>query len=107
METYLNTSKENTFIKIQVKYTKGGTALFTHKVEKRGYYLHVSPVLRETDDRGITFEKYTAFSGYKQNLNEVKRDSEKAYNEALILKDNFLLQLLELLSNELNITILN
>ena len=34
MKTYLKTNKENTFIKLEVKYSKGGTALFTHKIEK-------------------------------------------------------------------------
>jgi hypothetical protein len=107
MKTYLKTNKENTFIKLEVKYSKGGTALFTHKIEKRGYYIHISPVFRETDDRGVTFEKYTAFSGYKQNLKEIKRDSEKAYNEAVILANNFQNELINLVLSENNLTLLN
>lgn len=107
MKTYLKTDKENTFIKLEVKYSKGGTALFTHKVEKRGYYIHISPVFRETDERGVTFEKYTAFSGYKQNLKEIKRDSDKAYNEALILANSLKSELINLVLTENNLTLLN
>lgn len=106
MKTYLNTNKENTFIKLEVKYSKGGTAMFTHKIEKRGYYLHVSPVIRENRENNIIIEMYTAFSGYKQLLNELKRDSPKAYNEAIILKQNYLSGILDILEKENNIIIL-
>ncbi len=107
MKNYIETNKENTFIKVEVKYSKGGTALFTHKIEKRGYYIHISPVYRETDDRGVIFEKYTAFSGYKQNLKEIKRDSNKAYDEAVILASSIQNELINLVLSENNLTFLN
>lgn len=67
-------------LKIEVYYHLGGINYFTCKEEKRGYYLSISPI----DKRGNT-ESYTAFSGIKILLLEVKRKSNKSYNEALKL----------------------
>lgn len=72
--------KENanaTHILIETKYNLGGFNCFTYAQEKRGYYLHVTPVKRERRD-GYTTESFTAFSGYKQLLQEVTRKSAKA-----------------------------
>lgn len=67
-------------LKIEVYYHLGGINYFTYKDEQRGYYLSISPI----NKRGNT-ESYTAFSGIKILLLEVKRKSNKSYNEALKL----------------------
>lgn len=76
--------KENayaTHIAVELKYNLGGFNCFTYAQEKRGYYLHVTPVKREQRD-GYTMESFTAFSGYKQLIKEVNRKSNKSELEA-------------------------
>ena len=65
-----------THIDVEVFYTKGGMNYFTSKNERRGLYLSVQPVKR--GDRMISF---TAFSGVKQFVKEMKMFSQKALNE--------------------------
>lgn len=62
---------------IEVYYDKGGINYFTYKVERRGYYLSVCPVLKSD---GLI--SYTSFSGTKLLLKEVARKSAKAEAEA-------------------------
>jgi hypothetical protein len=66
-----------THIKIELRYNLGGISWATYQPEKRGYYLHVTPVKRETRD-GYALESFTAFTGYKQLVKEVTRKSVKA-----------------------------
>lgn len=70
-------SSRATHIAIELKYNLGGLNCFTYAQEKRGYYLHVTPVKRERRD-GYTMESFTAFTGYKQLIKEVTRKSAKA-----------------------------
>jgi len=74
--------KENKELKIEIYYNKGGMNYFSSKVEKRGYYISVCPVIR-TQTGNIITEQYTAFSGIKMIIKETARKSEKAYNEAV------------------------
>lgn len=74
----------NTHLKIEVYYHKGGMNYFTYKQEARGYWLSVCPV-ELAKGNGHTMETYTAFSGSKLLMKEVKRKSDKAYTEALQL----------------------
>lgn len=77
-------------LKIQVYYQKGGMNYFQGVVEKRGYCLSVSPVNRtkhESNGQVYYSESYTAFSGTKIFLLEVKRCSDKAMAEALKLAE--------------------
>jgi hypothetical protein len=74
-------SSRATHIAIEVKYNLGGFNCFTYAQEKRGYYLHVTPVKREQRD-GYTLESFTAFTGYKQLVKEVTRKSAKAEAQA-------------------------
>lgn len=73
----VNNSVGATHLKAEVYYNKGGHNVFNGKQEKRGYYISVSPVKRE---RGC--ESYTAWTGLKQCVIEVKRASSKKANEA-------------------------
>lgn len=70
-----------THIVIEIKYNLGGFNCFTYAQEKRGYYLHVYPVTRETRD-GYTTESFTAFTGTKRCIKEVTRKSAKAAAQA-------------------------
>ena len=70
-----------THIKIELRYDLGGPNFAYGGMNKRGYYIHVTPVKRETRD-GYTLESFTAFTGYKQLVKEVTRKSAKAEAEA-------------------------
>ena len=79
MEKYFKTTMADaTDLKVEVYYHKGGSNPFTYKTEKRGIYFSISPVKRE----GI-WESYTAFSGTKICVKELKRKSDKSLNEVV------------------------
>jgi len=70
-------------LSIQFYYSMGGMNYFTNTTESRGYYLSVSPVSVSRDENGrVRSESYSAFSGIKDCLLEVKRKSPKAQAEA-------------------------
>lgn len=71
-----------THLKVEVYYNLGGFNAFTYKEEKRGYYLSVSPVEKQRRD-GYSSESYTAFTGRKLLVKEVKRKSDKAMHVAI------------------------
>ena len=76
--------KDDLSIKTQVYYNKGGANHFSGRTEERGYYLSVSPVKREERDN-IVIESFTAYSGVKMLILPVKRQSDKAYQQAVEL----------------------
>lgn len=76
--------KDDLSIKTEVYYNKGGMNYFSGRAEERGYYLSVSPVKREEIGNIVT-ECYTAFSGVKMLILPVKRQSDKAYQQAVEL----------------------
>ena len=79
MKKYFKTTMEDaTDLKVEVYYYKGGYNLFTYEPEKRGIYFSISPVKRD----GI-WESYTAFSGSKICVKELKRKSDKSLNEVV------------------------
>ena len=76
-----NAGQEVNYIKVEFYYSKGGMNYMTYKNEKRGYYISVTPVKRE--DRGsYCMESYVGFSGFKDCLLEVTRQSKKAEETA-------------------------
>lgn len=85
MEKYIKV-KENlakvTHLKIELYYSLGGFNAFTHRTEKRGYYLSVIPIETHTSNSGYTTVTITAFSGIKHCIKEVSRKSKKAEHEA-------------------------
>lgn len=91
MKTYLKL-KDNelkaTHLKIETYYSLGGMNYFTYKIEERGYYLSVVPV-----ERGNGMEGFVAFSGIKQLILPVKRQSKKAEEESEKLYKDYLDQL--------------
>lgn len=72
----LKTTKENTILRVEIYYKVGGSNLFTYKIEKRGYYVSVSPLKVELGD-GYRIESSTMFSGVKQLIKEAARFSQK------------------------------
>ena len=79
MKKYFKTTMADaTDLKVDVYYHKGGYNLFTYEHERRGIYFSISPVKRE----GI-WESYTAFSGTKICVKELKRKSDKSLNEVV------------------------
>lgn len=70
-----------THLTAEVYYDLGGMNYFTYKVEPRGYYMSMTPV-EKVDRGGYVTESYTAFTGKKTLIKEVKRKSAKAENEA-------------------------
>ena len=66
---------ENKFLKCELYYSLGGMNYFNYKNEPRGYYLSVCPVEKWVSD-GCAMESFSAFSGIKKCLVEVKRKSK-------------------------------
>lgn len=69
---------KSTHLKAQIYYALGGHNEFTSKIERRGYYISVSPVQKN----GCS-ESYVAFTGLKQCVIPVKRQSKKKMEEAI------------------------
>lgn len=105
MKTYLNTTEENKKVKITVTYDKGGINMFTHKQTQRGYYLAAQPIEIKQYENGINIESFTAFSGVRKCILEVKRQSDKGYNEALKMYENSINELLEYITTKNDIII--
>ncbi len=70
-------------LRVDVFYSLSGYNLFTYAQEERGYYLSVTPVGLSKGE-GFTTEIYGAFSGIKQLLLPVSRQSRKRMSEALL-----------------------
>ena len=62
-----------TTIDIELTYQLGGHNPWSYANEKRGIYVSVSPIKREGG-----FKSFTAFSGVKHCIKELKRFSSKA-----------------------------
>ena len=84
------TENENSLY-LEVLYSKGGYNWYNGDSERRGYYLHCTPVLLKTDSlsNGTEYSTSTVTlgKGYKLLLKEVGRRSEKSENEANILAE--------------------
>ena len=85
MKKYELIEGSNKQLKIEVYYDKGGMNYFNSKVERRGYWLSIRQVERDTRENGVVIESYGMFSGVKAFLLEVKRKSDKSYEQALAL----------------------
>lgn len=70
------------YLKVQFYYDLGGINYFTYQQEPRGYYLSVTPVIKESRGSYVS-ESYTAFTGTKICVKSVTRKSKKAETEAL------------------------
>ena len=75
-----NNLKDATHIEVSVYYSKGGMSYFTNTVLPRGFYIGVTPVTMR--NKTISF---TAFTGTRKLLLEVKRYSDKQFTRAIEL----------------------
>lgn len=71
----LNTTKQKTFLTLEIKYSKGGLNYFNGQNEQRGYYLHATPEEIEGN-----YRIYGAFNGIKKFIQPAARYSEKQFN---------------------------
>ena len=62
-------------IRVELYYNVGGSNFATGTIERRGYYLSVSPLELSGD-----FVVYTGFSGIKQLVVEAKRYGQKKFD---------------------------
>ena len=60
---------------------------FNGKNELRGYWLSMRQVEIERQGRGIVIESFGLMSGAKMFLKEVKRYSQKTYEDAVLLAE--------------------
>lgn len=74
-------NEQATHLKVRLYYSLGGMNMFTYKQEPRGYYLSVTPVKREKRDY-CTMESFAAFTGTKQLVLPVSRQSAKRMEQA-------------------------
>ena len=77
--------KGTTDLRIELTYDLGGYNMFDYTPKARGYYLVVTPVTRQSG-----FESFTAFTGLRKCIKEVKRKSKSA--ELAAIKDAELIE---------------
>lgn len=87
MKRYEKIEGSNKELKIEVYYDKGGMNYFNSKNEPRGYWLSMRQVEIERTERSIVIESFGLMSGAKMFLKEVKKQSQKAYDEAVLLAE--------------------
>jgi hypothetical protein len=100
MKKYIKTKESNKEIKVTLTYQKGGINHWHGTEEKRGYYVGIQPVEVQTMDNGVQIESFMMFSGVKRLVHEVKRQSDKGYNEALAKSEEVEKELIEYICNK-------
>lgn len=65
--------KGTTDLRVELTYDLGGYNMFDYTPKARGYYLVVTPVTRDAH-----MESFTAFTGLRRCVKEVKRKSKNA-----------------------------
>jgi len=95
MKKYEKIEGSNKELKIEVYYDKGGMNYFNSKNELRGYWLSMRQVEIERQGCGIVIESFGLMSGAKIFLKEVKRYSQKTYEDAIILAQDKIPELRE------------
>lgn len=74
------TSPGSTHVKVELYYAMGGMNYFSGRTEQRGIYISVTPV-SISKGSGYTSESYTAFSGTKQLVQEMRSFNQKRFDE--------------------------
>lgn len=87
-------------LEVTFTYDIGGMNYFTYKETPRGYYLIVSPVVK---DRGMV--SFEAFSGIKKLLVGCKRASKSAEAKAQAMVDEVEKELIKYLDNKYGIVL--
>lgn len=101
MKNYTKIEGTNYELKTVTYYHKGGMNYFFGGIEKRGYYLSITPVQVERRADGIVIESFSAFSGIKQLLIECKRKSNKIEEQAEQLAISKMFDLEQFVINQL------
>ncbi|MAD75951.1 MAG: hypothetical protein CML20_14385 [Rheinheimera sp.] len=73
-------------IEIELYYNAGGMNYFNYKVEKRGYYVSVTPY-KISQDGHFKTKEYSAFSGIKTLVEEASRFGKKKLDSITIDPD--------------------
>jgi hypothetical protein len=74
----LKTNDKATDLRVELTYDLGGYNMFDYTKKARGYYLVVTPVTRDAH-----MESFTAFTGLRRCVKEVKRKSKSAELSAI------------------------
>lgn len=74
----LKANDKATDLRVELTYDLGGYNMFDYTEKPRGYYLVVTPVTRQSG-----FESFTAFTGLRKCIKEVKRRSKSAELSAI------------------------
>ena len=69
----LKANDKATDLRVELTYDLGGYNMFDYTPKARGYYLVVTPVTRDAH-----MESFTAFTGLRRCVKEVKRKSKSA-----------------------------
>lgn len=88
MKKYIPVKANNngtTDLRVELTYDLGGYSMVDYTKKARGYYLVVTPVTRQSG-----FESFTAFTGLRTCIKEVKRKSKGA--ELAAIKDAELIE---------------
>lgn len=73
------TKGDATHLEVKLSYNEGGMNYFTGNVEQRGIQLIVTPIKISKGD-GYTSRSFTAFTGIKTNVLEMKRFNQKTFD---------------------------
>jgi len=73
-------------LKISVDFTKGGRSMGTGEMHASGYYVSVTPVLRENKD-GYISESMNPFNGFRKHLLDAGRRSAKRAQTAIAIME--------------------
>lgn len=65
-------------LKIHVDYQKGGISFWDYKPQKRGVYVHLTPVHRDREFEHSAISGDITESGFKILVSEIGRRSQKA-----------------------------
>lgn len=97
MKKYFKVANIKEQIKVETGYEKGGYNYFNGQNNRRGYYAYVRSVtIKEMD--GYNTESYIMFDGFKEMLQEVKRQSKKVEAECDVLAEKEALRLAKILA---------
>ena len=88
MKKLYKTTTPNTFISVELLYSKGGENTYSRAKNPRCYMLYINAVER-VDKNGYTVETFEPYTAMRVNVLEVARQSKKAAAEAEKYAENF------------------
>lgn len=104
---YLETETEKKYISVSLWYCRED---YSHYKNRRGYFVTVYPEAAERKEYNGVFywvNSSDCFSGFKFFCGEIKRDSQKAFNNALAVANDVLPELLADVCRKNNINLNN